>query len=341
MTFPINPSTGKGGKVFMNISDGVPLSAATMTKQATYIHKGETFTNRVYLLGTGKTLINQRPAVGVAPQAFINSIVDGLTLSPGASDKIAVAAGRTIIAGVETAVVANTAVAITRPAATQGAWVTISVDSAGTFTATKGTDTTAGTGIAALLDTYGVAAGERPLIPLGDLLVGHLKLTNGAAVVLATEIFYYDREIAAPYTLLPNIGGIKLNTALVACHAGTLGRPVTFSGYYTDDVLSEIGSAKSWTLTPSANTVTETTLGNTYSVTEIGAWAFTFEQLAISTEALNNLISRQGYAAVRLQYPNGGYFQGSCSMVPTFNNAAGAFCNITVSGSFQDDPVFS
>jgi hypothetical protein len=340
MAFPTSATTGKGGKVLMNLSDGVLLTNSAMTKQASYTYKGTTYANRMYLLGTGKTLINMRP--GVEPEVNIDFIADGLLISGTSSnDEIATSAGTIVVAGVETSVVADASVAVTRPASGEGAWVAVSVNkSTGVITATKGTDTTGSAGIAGLLDTWGSSAGQRPLIPVADLLVGLLKLSNGAAAVTGSDIFYFDRELQVPYQLASNIGGALINTALVACHVGTLTRVVNFTGYYLDTVLSEIGSAKSWSLNPNANTVSESTLGNEYSATELSGWSFSFEQLATSAEVINNLLNRQGYGAVRLQYPNGGYFQSACTFTATFNNAAGSFNNISVSGSMTDQPVF-
>lgn len=340
MSFPVSATTGKGGKVLMNLSDGVLESNAAMTKQTSYTYKGTTYANRMYLLGTGKTLINTRP--GVEPVVNIDFISDGLLISGnGSNDEVQTSAGTIYVDGVATAVSADTSISVSRPGTGEGAWVAIHVNkSTQAVTATKGTDTTGTAGIGGLLDTYGSAAGQRPLIATSELLIGLLKLSTGAAAVTGSDIFYFDRELQVPYQLCANIGGCLINTALVALHTGPVARQVKFTGYYLDSVLSEIGSAKSWSLNPNANTVSESTLGNEYSATELSGWSFSFEQLATSAEVINNLLSRQGYGAVRLQYPNGGYFQSAATFTATFNNAAGSFNNISVSGSMTDQPIF-
>lgn len=339
MAFPNSPATGKGAKVFMTASDGTKLTSQAMTKQATYTYKGAAYANLIYLLGAGMTLINRRPAV--EPRVDIDAILSGLDVDGTASnDEVSITAGTIIVDNVVTSVAANTSVSVTRPASTQGAWVAISVHKGtGVFTATKGTDTTAGTGIAALVDTYGSAAGERPLIPTTDLLVAMLKLANGAAPVLNSERFYTDRETQVPYEILANIGGCKINTALVACHAGALTRQVKFTGYYQDQVLVEIVSAKDWNLSPSANTVSDSTLGNNYSSSEIGGWTFTFNQLATDGTAKDNALYRQGHCGVKVLYPNGSGFQGAATVTPSFSVAVGSFNSISVSGSMTEDPV--
>jgi hypothetical protein len=341
MAFPTSVATGKGGKVLINTGDGALLTLQAMTKQTSYTYKGTSYTNRVYLLGTGKTLINARPAI--APTIYVDGIVSGLDVSAnGSNDEFQVSAGVVRVSGTDTTVAADTSVAFSRPAATQGAWIAISVNkSTGAFTATKGTDTADAGGITGLLDTWGAAAGQRPLIPVADLLVGLLKVTNGAALLLPTEIFYYDREWAdVDAEPLYNIGGCLLNSALVVCHTGPLARSVLFTGYYLDNVLAEIGTAKEWSLQADNNTVSETTMGRTISITETSGWSFTFSQLATDQKVANNLLSRQGHCAVRLQYSNGGYWQSVGSFTASFKNAPGALNSIDVSGSLGDDPVF-
>lgn len=340
MGFPSVATTGKGGKVEINFSDGVLLNSATMTRQASYDLNGNIIANRMHLLGTGKTLINLRP--GVEPRVDIDHIVSGLLITGnGANDECQVSEGALKRDNIDVAVAADTSIAFTRPAATQGAWIAISVNkTTGVFTATKGTDTIAGTGTAALLLTYGSAAGEKPLIPVADLLVGCFPVINGAAVLSNADVSYADRELAEPGQLYGSLGGFLSNNVLVSCHVGALPRVVKFTGYYQDTVLVQINSSKSWNVAPQSNTVTETTLGNSKSQTEIGAWNFSFEALADNPYLLECAMKRQGFCSVRFSYPNGGYFQGSGTMVPQFNCAAGAFNNIPVTGSFGDTPVF-
>lgn len=345
MAFPTSPTTGKGGKLSLSFSDGNYLAATAMTKQASYSYRGTTYANRIYLLGTGKTLLNMRPAV--EPRIDIDGIIDGLLISPASGDdSITVSAGTGIVDNTVKTFTAATTLAVTRPAATQGAWVAISVNkSTGAFTATKGKDTADGAGITGLVDTYGDpssgTAGARPLIPVADLLVGLLQLTNGAAAVLSTEVSYSDRETAdVDVQVLPNIGGVLIPTALVAMHVGAVSRTVEFTGYYLDAVLGEVGTAKSWSLTPTSNQVTESTFNRNIAATEVSGWNFTAEQLAADTKAKDIILGRQGYCGVRLAYPNGGYWQSAATIAPTFNCATGAMNSISISGSLLDDPVF-
>ena len=345
MAFPSSPASGKGGKVLITSSDGAYEASTVMTEQASYTYKGESYTARVFLLGTGKTLINMRPAI--EPRIDIDGIIDGLVCTPTASnDEVQTSAGTIMVNGAVVTAAADTSIAVTRPASGEGAWMAIHVNkTTGAVTATKGKDTTGSAGKGGLLSTYGDpssgAAGARPLIAVTELLVALVQLDNGAKPVVASEISYSDRETSdIDKQILPNIGGVLIPTALVKMHTGALARQVKFTGYYLDGVLAEVGTAKSWSLTPSANQVSDSTFNRGISITEVGGWSFTFEQLAADSKAKDIILSRQGYCGVRLQYPNGGYWQGVATIAPTFNCATGAINSISVAGSLLDDPVF-
>jgi hypothetical protein len=341
MAFPTSVATGKGGKVSINVGDGNYLSLQSMTLQSSYTYKGETYTNRVYLLGTGQTLINMRPAVD--PDISIDGISSEVQITPGtANDTVDVSSFSIIVDGTTSTVSAQTAVSFTRTTvSTTAQWVAVHVDkSTRAVTCTEGTAITGTT--TALLSAYGSTAGQRPLIATDQLLVGLLKVDDGAALVLSSEIFYTDQErsdtIAA--TILPNIGGVLLNTALVQLHTGPTGRVVKFTGYYLDDAMVEIGTAKEWSLTPSTTQVSETFFGGAASQTVVGGWSFTFSQLATDQHVKNAMLNRQAMMAVRLQYANGGYWQSVGSGAGTYRCSPGAFNTIDVSGSLADDPVF-
>jgi hypothetical protein len=335
--FPTFPTTGKNSKIFISSNDGSQLTLAPMTKQAAYEYKGELFTNTVYLLGAGKTLINIRPAV--LPIIAVDGILQGLTISPsGTNDKCSVSSGIIEYNGVSTAVAAEAAVALSRPANEKWCWNAIIVTkSTGAVTAVKGADADTENG---LLSTYGTGAGQRPLIAPTAILIGWVKLyDDGAAVIASSDINYLNRENGGiDYQLLPNIGGIKLQTELAAIHTGVVAREVKFSGYYLDEVLSEIGTAKSWSLTAQTSQISDSTFGSNYSSTEISGFNFSFEQLAADKKVIDAAWFRQGHCAVRLQMPNGFYWQSVATVAPTINSAVGSMINISVSGSCGDFP---
>ena len=342
--FPTTPTTGKGGKVLIPMSDGVLLNAVAMTKQASYSYKGKTIANRMYLLGTGKTLINRRPDIDVPAVVNIDCIFSGLLIQAHADvEKLQTTAGEIVYDGTLTAVAADASVSFSRPASGEGAWLAVHVKkSDGSVSVTKGTDTSGTAGVGGLLTTWGSSAGQKPLIPTTDLLIGMIPIDSTSAVLDESDVSYDDRETPVAGQMCPNIGGYLVNEGmeLLECHVGALAREVKFSGYYLDTVLTQVNSAKGWSVTPSATNVTENTLGNEYSQSEISGWAFTFEALADNPYILDIMLNRQGFCAARLVYPNGGYFQGAATITATFNNQTGQFNNVPVSGSFLDQPVF-
>lgn len=345
MAFPTSPATGKNGKVSISFSDGAYLGSQAMTLQSLYTYRGTSYTDRIYLLGTGKTLVNMRPAV--EPRIDIDGIVDGLIVTPTASNnEVQSSIGSIKVDGTLYTVSADTSISISRPADGSSCWNAVVVNT-GTraVSIVKGKDVS-GT-VANLLSTYGDpssgTAGARPLIAANELLVALIKVAEDEAAIVATsDIIYSDRETSdIDVEVLANLGGVKLPAALVKMHTGAVGRSVKFTGYYLDEVLSEIGTAKSWSTNPASNEVSETTFSRQISITEQGAWSFSFSQLATDPKVKNALMDREGYAAVRLEYPNGGYFQGVGTLTATFNCAPGALNSIDITGSFIDVPYFS
>ena len=103
----------------MNTSDGVKSTSAAMTLQASYTYKGKLYTNRVYKLGTNKTLINMRPEV--APKIDIDGLLlAGCDITPNAvADKVDVSGGIILVDGVQVPVTAATLEFDSRPETTK------------------------------------------------------------------------------------------------------------------------------------------------------------------------------------------------------------------------------
>jgi len=336
--FPNFPTSGKNAKVLMNTSDGAALNLEAMTLQATKTYRGKLYTGTIYLLGTGKTLINMRPEK--QPVINIDGILAGLDITPGAADKVSASAGIIEVDGVQASVAANTAVALTIVTAAETVqWNAIIVDKATqVISAVAGTPVASATGVN---DTYGTAAGNRPLIATDKLLVGWAEV-GATGVLAASAISLTDREDGGiDYQILPNIGGVKIQSALVKCHAGAIGRAVKFSGNYLDSVMAEIPTAKSFTVTAQTSQLNDETFTNNYSSTTTGGFTFSYEQLAADTKALNNAWNRESHCAMRLQWPGGFFMQFVGSLAPNFNVGAAAMNSISVSGSCGDFPARS
>lgn len=341
MQVPSTPQTGKGAKVSLNFTDGTTATALAMTKQASYSYAGETFANRVYLLGTGK-MINSRPAAN--PTIFVNGIIDGIEISSTVPQEIATSAGSLLVANSTVAAAADASITITRPASTQACWVAVHANtSTGVVSVTKGTDTTAGTGKAGLLLTYGTAAGAKPFIAVDEILVAYLGIDSTVGVITSDEVDYTEREWSTiSYRMLPSIGGAIISAAMPALHTGALSRPLYFSGKYFDaTALAVVGDAQQWSITPNSSTVSAVTFSGGPSESQVDNWSFTFNQLFTDAKALDAIYNRQGYAAVKLELASGQYFLFIGSFAGGITVEPGSFIVQQLSGSIQDRPYWS
>lgn len=341
MQVPTIPQTGKNAKVSMNFNDGTSVTALALTKQATYAYKGETLTNRVYLLGDSK-MINSRPAAN--PFAFVNGIIDGADVSSTVADELSITAGNMLSANVVTAFSAKTDLAITRPAATQARWVGISMALAdGTITEVEGTDTTAGTGKAGLLTTYGSAAGEKPLIPATSLLICYLGIDSTAGVIASSEVDFAEREWSSiSYRLDASLGAIVVAEAFPIIHTGAISRPLYFTGkYWESSAIALVGDAQKWSISDSSSSVEAVTFSGGASETQVAGQTFTFDQLFTDAKALDAVRNRQGYCAIKLELPSGHYFLFVGSISQSLNCDPGSFVIQNITGSVQGQPTWS
>ncbi len=340
MQVPSVPMTGKGAKVSLSFNDGVAVNAA-LTLVPSYSYSGETMVDRVYSLGANR-LINSRPAAN--PFCYIDGILDGADISSTASNEVAITAGNMLVANVTVAIVADASIAITRPAVTQACWTAlVSNKATGVVTAVKGADTTAGTGKAGLLDTYGTGAGQKPLIAVDELLLVYFDLSSTAGTVSSSEMHFEDREWASiSYRMLPSIGAIVIAEALPKLHTGGVARSVFFSGkYWESSALANVGDAQQWSVTPNTSSVSAVTFTGGPSESQIDNWSFTFNQLFTDAKALDAIYNRQGYAAIKLELASGHYFLFVGSFAGGISVEPGSFIVQQLSGSIQDRPYWS
>jgi hypothetical protein len=341
MLVPSVPQTGKGAKVSLSFNDGIATTGFAMTMQASYSYNGETLTDKVYLLGSGK-MINSRPAAN--PFVYIDGILDGADISSTVADKLIVTAGNMLVGNATVAIVADASLNISRPAATQACWTAIVVDKAtGVVSEVKGTDTTAATGKAGLLNTYGIAAGQKPLIAADELLLVYIGIDATTGVIASSEFNYSDREWSSfSYQMMPSIGGIKIAESLPKIHTGGVSRSVYFSGkYWESSALAAVGDAQQWSVTPNTSSVSAVTFTGGPSESQIDNWSFTFNQLFTDSKALDAIYNRQGYAAVKLQLASGQYFMFVGSFAGGISVEPGSFIIQSLSGSIQDRPYWS
>lgn len=335
--FPTIPSGSAGCAVYLSNSDGQKLTLAPLDLQANIEIRGEYRADLVYLLGAGKTLLNTRQQF--QPIAFIDGILDGLDLQPGAANKISVSAGKIEVDGVGYNVAADPALTLSNSAANK-CWNAIVVTkSTRALSVVKGTDG------ASLLNTFGDDAGQRPRIPVDSLLIGWAAVGVTPYTLESSDIDFLEQELGAiAYEVLSNHGGILLSDPLSKIHSATIGgtgagRTVKMNCHYLDAVMVKIATAKSWNWSNSLDEATESTFEGSYKTGKISGHSVSFEQLASDKRVIDIVLKRGGACAIRWLYPNGFGYQSAATL--SFNEVSPntGFINRSVTVPLADSPV--
>ena len=343
---PTQPITGKNSKVYISTNDGTQLTLEEMTVQASKRYRGRIYEKQIYLLGEGKTLINTDPEF--QPEIVVDGILSGGELSVGSAvETIDVSSLIIEVDGEEKSVSAGTVAVAGVASSDNYQYAAIVVEDIDTTPALAAVVQT-GEGVesaSSLTGDFGTGVGDIPYIPTNAILLGVVigQMNAGGTAFLAFEAANIDtsnREMAGVgYQLLPNLGGALLTDGeLLEAHTAGVARPVKFTGRYLDDSLSLIGTAKSWSMTPSANTISEDTFNASYNETEMGGWTFQFEQLATDDKAIDAMLERGGKFAIRALYANNKGFQSVATGSTPLESAVGSMLPLTISGSLADMP---
>lgn len=180
---------------------------------------------------------------GYAPVVRPDGLLTGGAITPSATNNVVNVAALTCnLAGVLTAV-AGDAVTITRPASNVSKVISITVNSSGVLAAVAGTDGAS----AAFVETR-AAAGGPPLIPVGSIEIGQVRVTTSAAgVVSAAQIYavpglHVERADFPLYDINYTDGQVEFLAALPKIHTGTLPKGVFAS--YASPIFAEVDSAE-------------------------------------------------------------------------------------------------
>lgn len=154
------------------------------------------------------------------------------------------------------ALVAGTLV-VTRPATNVSKVISITVDATAAFAAVAGTDG----GTTAFSETRG-AAGGPPLIPVGSIEIGQVRLvTSTAAVVASGQIYtvpglHVERSDYPVYALDFATGKTTFAAALPAIHTGTLPKRVYIKG--ATPLFTPIANTSDWVPAESTYSISST-----------------------------------------------------------------------------------
>lgn len=179
---------------------------------------------------------------GYAPVVRPDGLLTGGAITPSATNnEVNVAALTCNLAGVSTAV-AGDEVTITRPATNVSKVISITVNSSGALAAVAGTDGAT----TAFVETRG-AAGGPPLIPVGSIEIGQVRVTTSAAgVVSAAQIYavpglHVERADFPLYDINYTEGQVEFLAELPKIHTGTLPKGVFAS--YASPIFTEVDSS--------------------------------------------------------------------------------------------------
>jgi len=213
---------------------------------------------------------------GFAPTVRPDGLISGGTLSATATNnQVAVTALSCNLAGVVTAVEAGN-VTITRPSTNVSKVVSITVTSAGALAAVLGTDGAT----VAFSETRG-AAGGPPLIPVGSIEIGQVRVTtSAAAVVTAAQLFavpglHVERADGPLFDINYAAGSVVFQSALPSIHAGTVPKGVYAS--YSAPIFAAVAKATDFVMPETSYSVTSTqiyggNIGSTSSTLNQGSF---------------------------------------------------------------------
>lgn len=217
---------------------------------------------------------------GNAPDIRPNGVLTGGEVIPaisGTNNLVDVASLTCYLAGVETTVVADTDVAITRPATAVAKICSITVNSSGAIAVVAGTD-----GSDTNFSETRAAAGGPPLIPTTSIEIAQVRVTSDtAAPIDADEIYqvigtHLERADFPVYTADNTEGTVSFDVALPLIHTGPTAKKVYAS--YAEPVFTELPFANDFT---PAETTHSTTSTQVYGTT-LGAASSSLNQASFT-----------------------------------------------------------
>lgn len=215
---------------------------------------------------------------GNAPVIRPNGLLTGGALTTNATNNLVTVAALTCnLAGVVTSVAGASSPAITRPASNVAKVNSITVNSSGALAVVAGTDGAT----TAFSETRG-AAGGPPLIPVGSIEIGQVRVTTSAAgLIAASEIFqvvgtHVERADFPLWDTNNGTGSITFLGALPLIHTGSVPKAVYAS--YSTPIFADVALASDFVPPETSHSISSTqvygtTLGATSST--LGQGSFT------------------------------------------------------------------
>jgi len=234
-------------------------------------------------------------SAGNAPNIKPNGLLTGglvIAAIAGGNNNVDVASLTCNLNGVETAVIADTDVAITRPATNVAKVNSITVNSGGTIAVVAGTDG----GSTTFSATRG-AAGGPPYIPVGSIEIAQVRVTTSAAApISASQIYqtigtHQERADFPVYAADNATGKVSFDSALPLIHTGDL--PKAVYAEYAEPVFTEAPDASDFVPPETTHSTTSTqvygrTIGASSSSLNQGSFS-----IVLRDGITDNLISKK------------------------------------------------
>ncbi|MFA5922315.1 MAG: hypothetical protein WC856_13650 [Methylococcaceae bacterium] len=274
---------------------------------------------------------------GKAPDVRPNGLITGGAVIPAVAagdNTVDVAALSVYLAGVKTAVAADTDVTCARAATDVSKINSITVTDAGVIAAIAGTD-----GTTAAFSETRAAAGGPPLIPVGSVEIAQVRYTgNTAAAVTAEEIFsvvgsHQERYDYPIFEINYADANVKFASALPLIHTGVIPKKVYAS--YNDAIFADIQLASDFTPAETTHSVSSkqvygSTLGSSSSALGQGKFtAYLSDGVGDALVSLKNQILwfkfypdryktpyllNQGKLGISRTFPAGDSIQAACTI---------------------------
>lgn len=274
---------------------------------------------------------------GYEPVVRPDGLISGAAIRPaqgGADNQVDVAAGTAYIGGELVAFAAETNLSCARPVADDHIIYSICVAGSGTVSAVAGTESTS------FSNTRGQAGGP-PLIPVGSVELGQVRLSSDAAApIAASEVFqvvgvHQERYDFPIYEVDFRTGEVHFNAPLDPIHTGAETKGVSAS--YAAPIFTDLARVSDFVPSETSHSVNSTqiyggTIGSTSrTLNQASFTAYLNDGLADGLVQLKNenlwfrfypnrfqsgYILEQGILGISRTFPAGEDIQASCTISP-------------------------
>jgi hypothetical protein len=322
-------ATGKHGQIWVPMNDGIVVSNATLTKQASYTIAGTAYADRVYINTNSHWNRNQPISV------TIQGIVGEASVTPtGVNNEVQTTAAisyyKDDTSGLQTAAI-DSSITVTRPAGAVAKWNLIVLNTGtGAISAVAGTDSADTT----FLETFGSGAGQIPLVAVNEIVIAAVKLTSAsAAPVTASEVVYtlstgkvlQERSDIPSYEILPMEGGVILSESLNACHTGAIPRLIYASFTSQKSSLQPIAHTTKWGLNVSSNTIDLPAQGDVGAQSDLSgppSWSVTFARYSVDSKLFKLAMNkRTGFVRLYHDRNDPKYYEGAVLLTGFTDNS--------------------